>query len=86
MNNPEAPTIVELTREFTIKLPDELTKQFHPADRFALFPQGDTLILKRVNVPRITDIVAEATEENSPMTMDEIDEMVRQVRQARQGA
>lgn len=83
MSNPEAPTIVELTREFTIKLPDELTNQFHPADRFVLFPQGDTLILKRVNVSRITGIVAAVTEENPPMTVDEIDDMVRQVRQAR---
>lgn len=83
MSKSEAPTIVELTREFTIKLPDKLTKQFHPADRFVLIPEGDTLILKRVNVLRITDIVAAATEENPPMTMEEIDDVVRQVRAAR---
>ncbi len=40
MSNPEAPTIVELTREFTIKLPDELTNQFHPLTALYCFHRG----------------------------------------------
>ncbi len=83
MSKSKSPSIVELSREFTIKLPNELSNQFHPADRFVLFPQGDTLILKRLNVLPITQIVEQATEQVPPPTMDEIDEIIYQVRQAR---
>lgn len=83
MSKSETPTVVELSSEFTIRLPQELANQFHPADRFVVFPQGDTLILKRLSVLRITDIVAAAAENNPPLAMDEIDEIVHQVRQTR---
>ena len=78
--------IVEVNQDKTITVPAEVTGQFRPADRFVVWPQGDMLILKRVKPMRVTDVVANASEENPPLTPDEIDEIVHAVRQQhRQG-
>ena len=78
--------IVEVNQDKTITVPAEVTGQFRPADRFVVWPQGDMLILKRVKPLRVTEVVANASEENPPLTLDEIDEIVHAVRQQhRQG-
>ena len=51
---------------------------FEPDVRFALLWQGDTLILKRVGTPRVSDIVGANDEEG--MSLDEINEIVHEVR------
>lgn len=77
----EAASIVELNSDNTITLPSEITRKFRPADRFFVWPQGDMLILKRVKPISVTDVVANSGEKNPPLTLEEIDQIVHEVRQ-----
>lgn len=52
--------VVELPSQVTLKLPPDIAQGFHPADRFVLCAEGNTLHLKRVSAPLVTDIVAAA--------------------------
>ena len=71
--------LAELTAQQTIKLPAEIAARFKPADRFVVWAEGDTLYLKRVTPPPVTDIVAQ-TPEGEPMSLDEINEIVHRAR------
>ena len=74
--------IAELTSQYTLKLPDEIQGRFRPSDRFVVWVDGDTLYLKRITPPPVTKIIAQAPEEE-PLSMDEINEIVHQVRRLR---
>ena len=71
--------LAELTAQQTLKLPAEIAARFKPADRFVVWVEGDVLYLKRVTPPPVTDIVAQAPE-GKPLSLDEINEIVHQVR------
>jgi len=75
--------IAEMTATDTLKLPAEVASLFRPSDRFVIWADGDTLHLKRITPPPVTRIVAEAPE-GEPMSTDEINEIVHQVRRWRQ--
>lgn len=75
--------IAEMTAADTLKLPAEVASHFRPSDRFVIWADGDTLHLKRITPPPVTRIVAEASEEE-PMSMDEINEIVHEVRRQQQ--
>ena len=75
--------VVEVSSDYKITLPLEIARRFRPTDRFFVWSQGDTLILKRVTIPRVTDIVATTPETCPPLTMEEIDEIVHEVRRQR---
>lgn len=74
--------IVELTAPDTLKLPPDIAARFRLSDRFVVWAEGDTLHLKRITPPPVTDIVAQAPE-GKPMSQDEIGEIVHQVRRQR---
>ena len=74
--------LAELTAQQTLKLPAEIAARFKPADRFVVWAQGDTLYLKRVTPLPVTDIVAQAPE-GEPLSLDEINQIVHQVRKQR---
>jgi hypothetical protein len=74
--------IAELTGQNTLKLPADIAARFQPADRFVVWVEGDTLHLKRITPPPVTDIVAQAPE-GEPISLDEINEIVHQVREER---
>lgn len=59
----EPPVGVVLGADNTPTLPDAIARQFQPADRFVLVQQDHTLILKRLDVLRVSDIVAAAPDE-----------------------
>ena len=65
--------IAELTAQHTLKLPAEIAARFHPSDRFVVWAEGDTLHLKRVTPPPVTNIVAQAPE-GEVMSLDETTE------------
>jgi len=71
--------IAELTEQQTLKLPPEIAAPFRPLDRFVVWAEGDTLHLKRVTPPPVTKIVEQASE-GEPMSLDEINEIVHEVR------
>lgn len=75
--------IAELTSQNTLKLPIETAARFRPSDRFVVWVEGDTLHLKRITPPSVTDIVAQAPE-GERQSLDEINEMVHQVRRKKQ--
>jgi hypothetical protein len=72
--------IAELTPQYTLKLPPEIAARFRPLDRFVIWVEGDALHLKRITPPPVTSIVAEAPE-GDPLSLEEINEIVHQVRE-----
>lgn len=71
--------IAELTSQYTLKLPAEMAAHFRPSDRFVIWVEGDTLHLKRITPPIVTEAVAQAPAEE-PLSLEEINEIVHQVR------
>jgi hypothetical protein len=80
MSSLQKASIVELSFDYTIALPAEIVQGFRPADHFLVWPQGDMLILKRVSLPRVTEIVDTTPPTQPPLTMEEIDDIVHQAR------
>jgi len=78
----EQPVVVVLGADNTITLPDSIARQFQPADRFVLLQQDDSIILKRIAVPRVTELVAAASDEPA-LSLDEISAMVHALRAER---
>jgi hypothetical protein len=73
--------LATLTGNHTLQLPDEIAKHFRPSDRFVVWVDGDTLHLKRV-MPSPLQAVADAPE-GDPLSLDEINDIVHEVRQQR---
>jgi hypothetical protein len=74
--------IAEWTPQRTLKLPEAIAERFHPTDRFFVWVEGDTLYLKRITPPPVTEIVAQAPEDE-PLSLDEISDIVHEVRRQR---
>ncbi len=74
--------VAELTTQNLIKLPSKIAAQFRPADRFVVWVDGDTLHLKRITPPPVTERVAQAPEDEA-LSLDEINAIVHQVRRQR---
>ena len=74
--------IAEFATRDTLRLPPDVAARFHTSDRFVVWVEGDTLHLKRITSPPVTQIVGQAPE-GDPMSLDEINEMVHQVRRQR---
>lgn len=75
--------LAEMTSPRTLELPSEVAELFRPADRFVVWAEGDTLYLKRITPTPVTKIVAQAPK-GKPMTMDEVNEIVHEVRRRKQ--
>lgn len=75
--------IAEMTASDTLKLPAEIASHFRPSDRFLIWTDGETLHLKRITPTPVTQIVAEAPQEE-PMSIEEINDIVHEVRRQRQ--
>lgn len=76
--------MAELTAQQTLKLPPDIAARFQPSDRFVVWMEGDTLYLKRITPPSVLDVVEQAPE-GEPLSLDEINDIVHQVRQRRAG-
>ncbi len=74
--------IAELTSSDTLKLPPGIAGRFRPSDRFVVWTEGDVLYLKRITSRSVTDLVRDAPE-GEPLSLDEINDIVHEVR--RQG-
>ncbi len=73
--------VAELTSQNTLKLPDEIAARFRPSDRFIVWVEGDVLHLKRLTSP-VTKVVEQAPE-GEPLSLQEISEIVHEVRRQR---
>jgi hypothetical protein len=76
--------IAELETPDTLTLPAGIAKRFRPADRFIVWTEGDMLHLKRMHAPSVTELVAQAPE-GDPLSLDEINELVHEVRRQSRG-
>jgi hypothetical protein len=72
--------VVEIGADDTIKLPADVMQVFEPADRLMVVIQGDTIMLKRIKSVNVLDRVAETPDDEPPPSMDEINEIVHEVR------
>ncbi len=73
-------SVIELNADNSVKLPANIAQWFKLADRFLVTIQGDTLILKRINPINVLDVVA-ATPDDEPLTMEDINAIVHDMRQ-----
>jgi len=74
--------IVEITPDGTLKLPEAFVTCFRPSDRFFVWQDGDTFHLKRLTKLPLDELVAKAGHE-APMSMEEINEIVHEMRRER---
>jgi hypothetical protein len=74
--------IAELTAQNTLKLPADVAARFRPSDRFVVWVEGDTLHFKRITPRPVTSFVGQAPK-GEPMSLDEINEIVHEVRRQR---
>jgi hypothetical protein len=77
--------IAEMTDNDTLKLPADVAERFQASDRFVVWAEGDTLHLKRITPPPVTRIVDEAPDDE-PLSMDEINEIIHEVRRQQKKA
>ena len=76
--------VAELVSPRTLVLPIEVASRFRPSDTFVVWVEGDdTLHLKRITQPPVLDIVAQAPA-GEPLPLDEINDIVHEVRRRRQ--
>jgi hypothetical protein len=73
--------LATLSQDKTLQLPDEIAKHFHPSDKFVVWLDRDTLHLKRLP-PSPLKAVADAPAEK-PLSLDEINDIVHEVRKQR---
>ncbi len=70
-----------LTSDRTLQLPAEVYDHFLPSDRFIVWMDGDTLHLKRIAASPLQ--LVEQASPDEPMSLDEINEVVHEVRRHR---
>ncbi|MGA1796738.1 MAG: hypothetical protein ACMUIL_12855 [bacterium] len=61
---------LKINKDGTLSIPKDLRSFFKPSDKLIWFMEGDTLIIKRINPPKLSEI-AERVKEN-PMPLKEI--------------
>ena len=76
--------IAELKTPYTLTLPAGIAEQFHAEDRFIVWTEGDMLHLKRMQAPSLTELVAQVPE-GDPLSLDEINALVHEVRRQKRG-
>lgn len=72
------PDVATFTTNQSLHLPSEVARRFRPTDRFIVWVEGDTIHLKRL-APSALDVVEQASQ-GEPMSLDEINEVVHEVR------
>jgi hypothetical protein len=75
--------LVTLSSHHTLILPPDIAEHFQPSDKFVIWWDGDTLHLKRI-APSPLQVVEEAPDDQ-PLSLDEINDIVHEVRRQRKG-
>ena len=55
--------VAELSPEYVLKLPAAVASRFRASDRFIVWTESDTVVLKRITPPSVTDVVAQAPQD-----------------------
>lgn len=72
--------MVTLAEHNILQLPEALLGDLHPGAQFLAMRIGGTILFKCIHPPRITDSVANTPETESPLTLEEINGIVHEVR------
>jgi antitoxin component of MazEF toxin-antitoxin module len=73
--------VIEFGADNTLTLPAEIAQALGPGSRVLVMKQGDTIILKRIHPPvNVLDRVAAMQDDEPPPTMEEMNEIVHEVR------
>ena len=70
------PLLVVLSAERSMTLPEELSRDLQPGERFLIARDGDTIVLKRVNAPFRIDV----PDDESAPDLDELSDIVHAIR------
>ena len=73
--------VATLNPNHTVALPVAIAQHFQPSDRFVVWVEGDTLHLKRI-MPSPLQVVEQAPLDQ-PLSLDEINDLVHEVRRQR---
>jgi len=73
--------VAVLTQNYTLQLPVQIRNLFQPLDRFIVWTDDDMLHLKRLT-PSPLDVVENAPS-GEPLSLDEINDIVHEVRRQR---
>lgn len=74
-------TVATFTQDQTLQLPLEIVKKFQMTDRFIVWQEGDTLHLKRITPSPLQAV--EQAPDDEPLSLDEINDIVHEVRRQR---
>lgn len=69
-------------RDGTVTLPPETLEAIGADSQFTVIATGDTIILKKVTLPRLSEI-AERLPDDKPLALNEITKEVRRYRRSR---
>ena len=73
--------VATLKPNHTLELPVTIAQRFQPSDRFVVWMEGDTLHLKRITPSPLRTVEQAPLEQ--PLSLDEINDMVHEVRRQR---
>lgn len=74
---------LNISKNGIITVPKSISSIFKPTDKLAWFTEGDTLIIKRINPPRLSEIAARIKEK--PIPLKEIVKEVHAYRKEKSG-
>jgi len=74
--------IAKMTPLRTLELPPAIAEQFGPSDRFIVWVEGDTVHLKRITASPLQGV--EDSPSDEPLSLEEINGIVHEVRRRRQ--
>lgn len=58
---------LKINKDGTFTIPKALRTFFKPSDKLVCFVEGDTLIIKRINPPKPSEIAERAKEKSIPL-------------------
>jgi len=59
--------ILKINKNGALIIPKTLRAVFKPSDKLAWFMEGDTLIIKRINLPKLSEIAGRVKEKPMPL-------------------
>lgn len=73
--------LATLNEDHTLRLPVEVAKHFKASDRFLVWREGETLVLKRISASPLKAV--EQGPSGEPLSLVEINDIVHEVRRKR---
>ncbi|MBU0568160.1 hypothetical protein KJ693_10355 [bacterium] len=72
--------LIEVGVDKKLELPENILRNFQARDKFIVFTNKETILLKKVTIPRATSIAKRLQDPKGEMPMEEIVKAVHQCR------